>query len=148
MKELTHEVKETYAWEANDGKIFYDQNECLQYEKTAACAITARLRELFVGGNDPMTEYQIFEGYGCGSEEYLMAVLRIKNEDDLYAVNQYAALVGAKPVPSTMVHECILVGFGYGYEDLYVYGTFGEIVKKFTDNMKLVFGLTREGNAE
>ena len=35
-----------------------------------------------------------------------------------------AAMVGAKPVPSNMVHECILVGFGYGYEDLYVYGTY------------------------
>lgn len=148
MKELIHEVKETYAWEANDGKIFYDQNECLQYEKTAKCAITARLRELFVGGNDPMTEYRVFEGYGCGSEDYLMAVLRIKNEDDLYAVNQYAAMVGAQPVPSTMVHECILVGFGYGYEDLYVYGTYGEVVKKFADSMKCAFGLTGEENAE
>lgn len=154
MKELIHEVTETYAWEANDGTVFYDKNECEQYEKTAKCAIISRLRELFVGRDDPkkhggeLSEYAVFEGYGCGSEDYLMAVLCIKNENDLYAVNQYAAMVGAKPVPSTMVHECILVGFGYGYEDLYVYGTYGEVVKKFSDSMKWAFGLTGEENAE
>jgi len=153
MKELMHEVKETYAWEANDGTVFYDKNECAQYEKTARCAILSRLRELFVGKDDPKThgelnEYSVFEGYGCGSEDYLMAVLRIKNEDDLYAVNQYAALVGAKPVPSDMVHELVLVGFGYGYEDLYLYGTYGELVQKAADDMKRVFGLNGEENAE
>lgn len=114
MKELTHEVKETYAWEANDGKIFYDQNECLQYEKTAKCAITARLREMFVGGNDPVTEYQVFEGYGGSSEEYLMAVLFIKDENDLYAVNQYASFVGAPTVSSCRVGDKLLVGLGTG----------------------------------
>lgn len=144
MKELMHEVKETYAWEANDGTVFYDKNECAQYEKTARCAIISRLRELFVGGNDPMTEYQVFEGYGCRSEDYLMAVLDIKNEDDLYAVNQYAALVGAEPVPSTMIREKILVGFGYGYEDLYVYGTYREVTHRFNQHMYALFGMKEE----
>ena len=153
MKELIHEVKETYAWEANDCTVFYDKNECVQYEKTAKCAILSRLRELFVGKDDPKThgelsEYVVFEGYGCGSDDYLMSVLEIKNEDDLYAVNQYAAMVGANPVPSNMVHERILVGFGYGYEDLCVYGTYREVTHKFNQQMYDLFGMTDEDCAD
>lgn len=77
-KEITKEYK------ANDGKIFNNEEECRKYENTAYAVINAEFRTTIL---KIITEYDLL-GYGIGSEDYEIAIINIKNHNDLDKVNR------------------------------------------------------------
>ena len=148
MKELKRTVtrEEVYGYEANDGKLFNSKEECEKYENSANIAIWNNFQRLFI--KEQMSECQVFENYGYGSEEYQYAVLKIKNADDVRIANQYLELIKENHpghfFTSEDVGKTILCGIGYCYDkaenkNFYRHGTIDELCAKFRKDMEKVF---------
>ena len=140
------EIEEITGYEAFDGTMFGDSEQCRQYEKTAKCAIKARFNELVV---NKLSEYEAFEGFGCGSEDYNLVVVDIRSEADLQAFNQYSAFVEGtenRCAKSDVIGHKLLVGIGYcdDWDTCYIYGTFEDVCAKFFAGMNNIFKITEE----
>lgn len=107
-------IEEVYGYQATDGTIFPSREECEKYEKTAANVINTRFKSLMVGG-EPFPEYQIWESFGGGSDEYEYAVIEMKNADDLKIANMYGELHGKGALSEEYIGKRILVTLGDRY---------------------------------
>ena len=116
MKELkiTKTIEEVNGYEAFDGKIFKEKEECEKYEKSAYGVITKEFEQLFVG--ERFCECQIWEEYGYGSEEFEMAVIDIKDEKDLFIANKYFELTNNNLIDKKYIGKRVLVNLGYDYD--------------------------------
>lgn len=137
MKELTKEVvtKEITGYEASDGKVFRSKEECEKYERTSDCVIKTAFEKLVIAEN---SEYRLFEGYGCGSEEWRIVLIHINNADELRAANMYSQICNHKNCfNDSHIGKEIIVATGDGYDSwCYVYGTIDELADKFRTDMK------------
>ena len=100
MKELKREIKtmETYGWEATDGTMFNDKDECAKYEKTCKCVI----RSAFINEvKFCINEYKLVE---CGGEDYGYAFVDV-TEKNIDAINK--ALVYSYPNANLVTPEYI-----------------------------------------
>lgn len=137
--EVEKTIKEVTGYTADDGTFFKDKEECEKYERTANAVIRSRFHKLFVG--DSFLESDIYKGYGY--EDFNMAVIQLKNEDDVKAANMYINIIKGlntnKKDGFTLddVGKRILVGFNdvCGEDCLYTYGTQEELVEKFRKNI-------------
>ena len=153
MKEVKQTVTEEriVGYEAFDGKRFPTKEDCITYESTAEGVITKEFYSLMVDG-EPFSECCIFENYGYGSEEYSMAVIDIKTEDDLAIANRYYEFHKVKHlIPREYIGKRVLVNIGCEY-DRYVSPlatTYDEIVENFKADMaKFFFPETKEEQKE
>ena len=121
MKKITEtktiEIKEE-KYQAYDGTVFKEEEECIKYEETARAVIEMAFRKLIVG-KESFMEYQIWENFGYGSEEYEMAVIDIKDESDLEIANKYYAYHKANNlIGKEYIGKRVLVSLGYVYDDV------------------------------
>lgn len=150
MKEIkvTESVEKVVGYEAIDGKRFYDKDECLKYDKTAAAVIKAEFRKRVVkhveiakltgSGSVPLSE--------CG-ECYYVALVRIKNMDDLNACNMFSQFDRKKNLfNDEMIGKDILVCVGNGnyenecnYDNCWPYGTIDECVDKYRKGLMKIY---------
>lgn len=139
MKELTREVttKEITGYEANDGTIFCSKEECEKYEQTSDCVIKAAFEKLVIAENN---EFSLFDGYGCGSDEWRIVLIHINNAEELKTANMYSQITvrhDNRFDENSIGKELIVgVGDGYGGLDCWVYGTVDELTEKFRADMK------------
>lgn len=138
MKELTQEVKETkvIGYEANDGTYFKDKEECVKYERTAEGVIRAAFNNLII---KRVSEYDLFEGYGCGSEYWGIVLIHIRNAEELKTANMFSQFCEQRNVfDESHIGKEIVVGIGEGNSDrvCYKYGTIDELVSKFERDLK------------
>lgn len=83
MKELTKERKEVYTvYQAYDGTEFRDAEECLKYEDSALCAMTAKYKPLVVKKSSELGIFNV------GSEDAFIDVVKLHSEKDLDTVLQ------------------------------------------------------------
>lgn len=166
MKELTRtkEIKEIYGYESDDGTYFKTEEECKKYEETARYAVDKAFWKLCIKQdiNDKtgmFSECEIFENFGYGSDEWMLVVLEIKNEEDMKIVNMYKKmhLVHSSPdddryeIKENHIGKRILVGLGThyeGYDNFYVYGTLDELVEKFKNDINKFFNPVINGGDE
>ena len=87
MKEVTIEktVKES-RYEAMDGTQFINREECKKYEESAKCVLLTKYKPLVV---NTMSEYDVHQ---CGSEEYILDIVKITKEEDIDIIMQLYAL--------------------------------------------------------
>lgn len=117
MEEIKREriITEVIGYEAFDGKRFDNKEECEKYEKSAYGVRYKELKSLMIGG-DVFNECSIYESFGYGSEEFELAVLDIKNQDDLGTANKYFELVSngnAQLIDKKYIGKRVLVNVGY-----------------------------------
>lgn len=89
MKEIKEEViHKSYItkYEALDGTVFDDSEECKKYEASAKATLLAKYRELEV---KMISEYNLF---GVGSEEYYLSIVKLKDESDVDLMTQLYCL--------------------------------------------------------
>lgn len=151
MKEIKRTVtrEEITGYEANDGTIFKTKEECEKYENTAEAVINKEFRKLMLGGEE-FPECQIYENFGYGSEEFNMAVLDIKNANDLEIANRYYELHSKKLISNEYIGKRTLVCTGYSH-DRNVYPcpkTYEELVEQFKRDTKKFFQTKEEREAE
>ena len=153
MKEIkrTRTIEEVTGYEAFDGKLFDNMEECKKYEDTAYGVLGKELRKLMVNG-DEFGECQIWEDYGYGSEEFYMAVLDIKTEEDLFLANRYFELVGrgTELIDKKFIGKRILVSMGYTYDrQIAPYPrTKEELMEQFEKNLDEFFMTQEEREAK
>ena len=114
MKEIkrTRTIEETIGYEATDGKRFITKEECELYEKTAKVVIYNEFRQLMI--NEPFSETDIWENYGYGNEEFQLAVIEIKNADDLHTANMFSQVYGyGFTFTNDHIGKRMLVSLGY-----------------------------------
>lgn len=92
MKKIEKEVvtKVVEGYEAMDGTMFEEQEECLKYEKSARGILKARLKKLVIkeGVEDSI--------YGTGSCENETWVVKPESEADIDTIKQFFYLGGGK----------------------------------------------------
>ena len=142
MKEIKRErtIEEVCGYEANDGRIFSSKEECEKYEKTARAVIFNAFKQLVVDKIFP--ECNIWEGYGYGGEEFNMAIIDIKNEEDLRAANMYfEEFKFCDQLNRDYIGKRILVNLGYNSEgDCSICPrTEEELIKNFKKDMAKFF---------
>lgn len=135
MKALTKTTESIYAWEAFDGKIFNDRDECAKYENSAKAVAKRAANELIVR-ETPL--YKFFEWVGS---EDTVRVYRIKDATDLQIVNTYLMLLdrGAKSIPVEAIgkdYAVVIWDCDEGYSEM---GTKEELVAKMLNNIEKAF---------
>lgn len=80
----TKEVVVKTQYIAEDGTIFYDQEQCKKYEESALFAIKKQLRKICDTDEQALTE--------CGSDEYLVEVFDIQTPEELLLLKRYLYL--------------------------------------------------------
>ena len=164
MKEIKEirTIEEVVGYEAFDGTKFVDKTECEKYEKmTAEEAIKKNFAKLVVAmaeeddditkANTPHTEEFIGAGVGEG---YGLALVRIKDENDVNICNAYKKLVCpkyGKEFTNDMIGKDIIVGVTYDYyegnredgnweyENCWVFGTIEYQIALYASRLKEAF---------
>lgn len=87
MKEVVIEkiVKET-QYEAIDGTIFINREECINYDNTARAVLLSKYNKLVL---KRMSEYALFS---CGSDDYEIEIISVNNSEDIKTVMQLVGL--------------------------------------------------------
>ena len=91
-----HEIKRTIEevvrveYIAEDGTIFYDENECKTYEESALFAVSKRLKKLSMVGTS------IYDFIEEGSEECGLEIFDVQTEEDLDNLRRYLYLTLTK----------------------------------------------------
>lgn len=150
------------GYEACDGTEFTNKEECEEYEKMLNGQIIisnfAKLVVKMVEEDDGITKANTpdatdFVGSGVGSG-YGLALVEIKNENDVSFCNAYKNLVNAKhgkPFTNDMIGKHIIVGVTYDYygdnrengdwkyETCWIYGTIEDQIALYAKRLREAF---------
>lgn len=142
MKEIktTRTIEEVTGYEANDGTVFKTKEECEKYEQTARAVIRNNFKRLMVG--EEFCEASIWERFGYGSEEYMLAVIDVKNEEDFKAVQMLCEFEKCGQVKAKdFIGKRILVNVGYNcdYDSYLNPRTEDELIEQFKADIKKFF---------
>jgi hypothetical protein len=87
MKEVVIEkiVKET-QYEAIDGTIFINRDECIKYDNTARAVLLSKYNKLVL---KRISEYALF---GSGSDDYEIELVSVNNSEDIGTIMQLLGL--------------------------------------------------------
>ena len=140
MKEKQKEISQHITvYEAVDGTEFTSKEECKKYEESAKCVLMAKYSKLVTKSD---TEQVLF---GVGSDESIVDVVRLNNEQDVNVILQLIALenptissrqpewlIEKDKRLTTALKEDSLVFIGRGYEQdcFYLCTTVYEMVSK------------------
>lgn len=77
MKEIKiNEVNSTFKYEAIDGEVFDDKEQCILYEKSAVCLIKSRILHCKVGV--PQDAWKLMGGY----DDHLVQAYKVTTEKE------------------------------------------------------------------
>lgn len=144
MKELKKEkvIEEIVGYEAVDGKIFSTKEECQKYEQSAAYVIACDFENVIQ--DKPFSESAIWEGYGNGSDEFMLGIVDIKDANVLEIVNRYLKQREVSLINPDFIGEKVLFNIGYVYEEkIHCQScpqTMDMLVKNFIKHIEKFFG--------
>lgn len=152
MKELTRERIEVYGVESYDGHVFYvsrdktiDQarEECQKYENTAEAVIAKEFEKYVV---KVVSEFELSGALETGNDEFMVAIVEIKDEEALKAINMYIRLKDNNRdlVDKKYIGKRVAISLGViwnnKYDNVgYQYGTYEEFSEKINESIKKVF---------
>lgn len=124
---------------AADGRTFLDKSECEIYEKTARCAILTMYETLVVGHSD---EDAVF---GAGISDNVIDFVKIDSQEAVEIImkawfyfNEFEEADSPRTVNfkkhvdiALRDGDVLLCGRGYENDDIWAYGTTGEIRQNF-----------------
>ena len=149
MKKIKETREVVVSYEAFDGTRFDNEDECKKYESTAEAVITKAFYDLITRESGKpiddtlFAECEIWENYGYGSEEFDMAIIEIKNEEELEIANRFYEIKHGTGIGREYIGKRILVNIGYSYDNYYgVYArprTREELIEDFTKNIDTYF---------
>lgn len=152
MKEIKQEVQRVEyitKYEATDGTLFDDANECRKYENSARAVLLTRYKTLV---SNKFYEEGLF---GVGSCDYEIEVVKVINPEDIDLILQLLILYNShigkdqerltsyrKQLNTAMEDDdVIFIGRGYDYDNFYILDTLtnflNKIVKKCDPGSKI-----------
>lgn len=134
-------VIESYKtiYEAIDGTEFMSKDECRKYEESAQCVLMAKYSKLVTKSD---TEWELF---GVGSDESIVDVVRLNDEQDVNVILQLIALENptiSSKQPEWLIEKDkrlttalkedspVFIGRGYEQDCFYLCTTVYEMVSK------------------
>ena len=151
MKEIKQEVKKTETiirYEANDGTIFDDRDECKKYDESAKGVLMSKYRKLVVRTEN---EYSVF--YNCGCEDNDVDIVRIKTKEDADLLKQIFFFINPyykdKPIEGYVKIELdtidkalkekdvLFIGRGYEGDCFWIYGSAATMIESIANYRKL-----------
>lgn len=167
MREIkeTRMIEEVVGYEAYDGTRFTSKEECRKYEDlTAKDAIIKKFSNLIVAMAEE--DEDITKANTCGAEDFVgsgvgegcgLALVRIKDENDLYICNAYSEITSGKNrFTEDMIGKEILVCVtdnyygknkitgNWNFNNCYVYGTIEDQIALYTKRLREAFEVSRE----
>jgi len=152
MRELTRERTEVYGVESYDGHVFYvdrdttlekAKEECQKYENTAEGVIAKEFEKYVI---KIVSECELTGDLGVGTDEYMIAIVDIKDEEALKAINMYIRLKNEKRenVDKKYIGKRVAISLGVawqeGYDNVgYVYGTFDEYTERIKESIRKIY---------
>lgn len=140
-------TKEVITYEANDGTVFYSEEECSKYERSAFYAINFAFMSIPKSqceGQDFLNDaaYMTCEG--------VMHGITIRNADDLQIINTYINAYydqcygggDITSIPVDYIGKRVILEFYEG--NTYLYGTLEEYKKTLCDAADHFFGENKE----
>lgn len=85
IKKLKTKAEEIIKWEAIDGTIFSDKEECEKYEESALCILKARLKKITVNVGDA---WDLMGGY----DDHSVWAIKMNTREDVQTVEQFMLL--------------------------------------------------------
>lgn len=137
----TRTIEEITGYYAEDGKYFKDKAECEKHEQTAKMVIYNDFKRLIVGG-DTFAECNIWERFGYGGEEYELAVIEIKDKEDLRIANMYGEInKKGTPLTEDVIGKRVLIDIGDTYcrDASWRPRTEEELIEMFKEDIKKFF---------
>lgn len=157
MRELkeTKTIEVTIGYEAIDGTVFTDKEECERYEKiTADVIIKDRFKKMIVNYIEECEITKIntedeYIGAGCGEDNYV-ALVKINDEKDLDTLKLYKELVRPRTnqtITEDYIGKEVLVYIGervyekgeykdeFDFDNCWVFGTIEDNIKRYTENL-------------
>lgn len=146
MKEIyeTKEVKEIIGFQANDGTIFKDEDECKKYEDSAIGIANMRLKPYLLVKTDGQDFWEgMFNGLCSGDVEENVYIYTIPNEDVFNDIAMSIGILGEGNKDSEQSLELFLrdksdligkevVIMWRHWENLVIYITKDDIIKMVT----------------
>lgn len=148
MKEVVIEkiVKET-QYEAIDGTIFEDREECIKYENTARALVLSRYNKLVL---KRLSEAELL---GNGSDDGEMEIISINNSEDIKTVMQLLGLENPHLLNKAQQDrytkcmetleyalkndDVVFIYRGYGNDNFYIDGTLNGRLEHITNACKI-----------
>ena len=137
---ITRTVEEVTGYYADDGTFFRDKAECEKYEQTAKMVIFKEFKALMIG--EPFPECSIWERFGYGGEEYELAVIEIKDKEDLRIANMYGEInKKGTPLTEDVIGKRVLIDIGDTYcrDASWRPRTEEELIEMFKEDIKKFF---------
>lgn len=150
MREIKQEVKKTETitkYEANDGTIFDNRDECFKYDNSARGVLMSKYKKLVI---DTRCEYDTFF---CGSDDNPVDVVRIKTKEDADLLKQVYFFVNpykkSKELDKYTIQtfeaidralkedDVLFVGRGYDDDCFWIYGSAATLIEHIASYRKL-----------
>lgn len=103
INEIKRTIEEVVRVEyiAEDGQVFYNEEECKKYEESALFAVSKKLKKL---NTKYVSTYDLLEN---GSEEEELEIFDVQTEEDLYNLRRYLYLKAlAHGAKEKDINEC------------------------------------------
>lgn len=151
MKEIIEEVTRTEKirkYEAVDGTIFDNAEECKKYDTSAKAVLMSKYKNLVV---ETSNEYSVFFGVGCDDNETDIVRVKTKEDADLlkqiyFFVNPYSkkekldgyTMLSFETIDRALKENDVLfIGRGYDNKSFCVYGSASTIMESIANYRKL-----------
>lgn len=138
MKEIKKESTVFYhEYEACDGSIFKNREECIKYEETAQCVIRKKFNDL--------VEYSSNESslFSCGSEDCIIDFVKPNTQDAVNTIMQMLELCNTnddkarKWIKEAQKNkDYLLIGhYSYDKDSYYIWGTRTNVLNQIKKNL-------------
>lgn len=141
-KEYTRVEKEV-SYEAWDGETFSDENACREYENNARGVIGKKVQQFLVKRTN---EYEFFEPFGVGGEDYAVEVYKPETVKDIESLNLYTNMFNPKTalITDDLIGKEVILFFSYD-RDWVRTMTFHDLVKELREHYEeKILGIKKE----
>lgn len=149
-------VEEIKGYEACDGTMFDNEEECKKYENTAKAVIKGRFKKLVIKELEGIEITKEGSAFPMASidEDWYYALVKIEDEDDYNVALMFQEITGCTKhgFNKTMIGKKILVSIGGGiyprpsngnvcaYDNCYVFGTIEDMVREYETALRKLEG--------
>lgn len=139
MKEVyVEEVKKVFKYEAIDGTLFSNKEECIKYENSAKVAVKALYKKLIIKS---IAETELFS---VGSDDNTLELVKVKTQEDIkillqmyyiYSSSNEASLDRITKLATKAIetNDILIIGRGYDEECFWVIDTKQDLINTFNN---------------
>lgn len=139
MKEVyIEEVKKVFKYEAIDGTLFSNKEECIKYENSAKVAVKALYKKLIIKS---IAETELFS---VGSDDNTLELVKVKTQEDIkillqmcyiYNITHESSLdrITKLATKAMETNDILIIGRGYDDDCFWIIDTKQDLINTFNN---------------